>query len=341
MRVASFLLSAAGLFIVIILMNTAFGYSVVELFRDNFDGIVLDAEKWQCRDANNSRISGTTQLRGCPIVNGGMLTITHHTYNPYEPNQTCLSQEIFTKQIFGPNQALEFEARLRQRVPIGNGLVAGFYTYMDKVKSPQDANRVNDEIDFEFLTNQINDPYPAFEGDRVYVSLYNDFDGNWLNALKHWRANPNVPPINLGDRPLLNLTQFNIFKIRWLGDRVEWYWDPNDGKGDILIYKTSNAMPDESMVLYFNFWAADEFWPIAWDENLTPASRPEDDAVSYYDVDYVVVKNILPSDCNEVLALGKGLSTDYNKDCVVNFADFAFFADNWLKCNNPEDQNCN
>jgi hypothetical protein len=322
-------------------MNTVFGYTVNEVFRDNFDGNVLDWGKWGCRNEGNSRVSGITQFMGCPTVSGGMVTFSHHTYNPCAPGQWCLSQEIFTKAVFDHNQALEFEARLRLRVPIGNGLVAGFYTYMDKVKSPQDSNRVNDEIDFEFLTNQINDPYPEFEGDRVYVSLYNDFDGNWLNALKHWRANLNVPPINLGDRPLLNLTQFNIFKIRWLGDRVEWYWDPNDGKGDILIYKTSNAMPDEGMGLYFNFWAADELWPIAWDENLRPAQRFEDNVMSYYDVDYIVVRQIFGSACNEVLALGEKMSTDYNGDCIVDLRDFAFFADNWLKCNDPNILNCN
>jgi hypothetical protein len=319
-----------GLFVSFIFLQAVFGYSGNELFRDDFNGESLDSEKWEYRNADNSRVSGITQFNDPPEIAGGMLTLTHHTYNPYDQH-FCLSQEIYTKQIFDPNQALQFEARIRLRGPIGNGLVAGFYTYMDKPKSETDPNRINDEIDFEFLTNQINSPYPATEGDRVYMSVYNDFDGNWLNSLKHWRTNPNVPPINLGDRPLLNLTQFNIFKIRWLAGRLEWYWEPDDGKGDILLYKTSNVLPDEGMAVYFNFWAADEYWPIAWDENLTSVSNPEDNVVNYFDVDYVVVSSIIPDNCDEIWVLGEGLQTDYNRDCIVNLSDFIYFAENWLK----------
>lgn len=328
------------LFAGFVCMSNSFGYYAIERLYDDFDGSSLDPNKWDYRDVNDSRVSGITQFRDCPTVNGGMVSFAHHTYNPYEPNQTCLGQEIFTKQLFEPNQALEFESRLRIRAPIGNGLVAGFYVYTDKPKSVSDPNLINDEIDFEFLTNQINNPYPAFLGDRIYVAIYNDFDGDWMNHLKHWWANPTVPKIDLWDRPKLDLTQFNIFRIRWLGDRTEWYWDPNDGMGEILIYKTSNVLPDEAMALYFNFWAADEYWPIAWDENLTPVPHSEDGVISYYDVDYVKVSYIFPSECEHVWVLGYGLSTDYNKDCVVNLKDFAYFADDWLKCNDPNTINC-
>jgi hypothetical protein len=328
------------LFVVMDPVQITFGYYTIQLLRDDFDGNSLDLLTWEYRDVNNSRISGITQFRDCPEVNGGLLTFAHHTYNPYEPNHTCLSQEIYTQQLFEPNQALQFEARIRLRSPIGNGLVAGFFAYMDKPKSLDDPNLINDEIDFEFLTNQINNPYPAFLGDRVYVALYDDFDGSWMNHLKHWWANPTVPKIIIEDRPKLDLTQFNIFRIRWLGDRVEWYWDPNDGMGEILVYKTSNVLPDENMALYLNFWAADPNWPIAWDENIAPAVRHEDDVVSYYDVDYIEVSRIFPSECGHFWALGYGLSTDYNRDCLVNFKDFAFFAEDWLECNDPNSANC-
>jgi hypothetical protein len=321
-------------------MGTASGYYTIILLRDDFNGTSLDPNKWLCRDANNSRVSGITQLRDCPEVNNGMVTFTHHTYNPYEPNLTCLSQEIFTRELFEPNNALEFKARIRLRPPIGDGLVAGFYVYMDKPSVPDPNHRVNDEIDFEFLSNQINNPYPTFLGDRVYVAVYNDFDGDWMNERKLWWDNPTVPKIILDWRPQLNLTQFNIFKIRWLGDRVEWYWEPSDGLGDILIYKTSNVLPDEAMALYFNFWASDQLWRIAWDENLWPAAHPGDDAVSFLDVDYVEVSYIMPNDCNQSLALGYKLATDYNTDCKVNFEDFAQFANDWLECYDPNNANC-
>lgn len=47
-----------------------------------------------------------------------------------------------------------------------------------------------------------------------------------------------------------------------------------------------------------------------------------------------------PSNCSQVAAAGVTLAADLNKDCEINFADFALIAQNWLKCNNPEDADC-
>jgi hypothetical protein len=320
------------------LINISSGYYSVILFRDDFDGTSLDLGKWQCRD---DRVSGITQFSGCPEVNNGVLTITHHTYNPNRPDQNCLSQEIYTIDLFEPNNALQFKARLRIRSPVGNGLVAGFYAYMDKPKSESDPTRFSDEIDLEFLTNQINNPYPASLGDRVYVAVYNDCHFCWTDYLHNWWENPTVPKFIKDDYHFLDLTQFNTFMIRRLGDRVDWFWDPCDGSEVILIYRTSNIMPDEAMALYFNFWGADQFWPIAWDENLQPVANPWDDVESFFDVDFAEVSYIFPSQRNEVRDLGYILNTDYNADCVVNFEDFASFADDWLECYDPVTTNCN
>jgi len=311
-------------------------YTGNDLFRDDFDGQGSpDPGKWQCRDETTHRDSGITELRGWPELHDGMATFAHHTYNPYCPGGKCLSREIFTTTKFSPGQALLFEARVRLRPPMRSGLVAGFYVYSDKPKSSADPNLVSDEIDYEFLSNQVNDPYPVFLGHRVYVGAFHDFDGNWMDDSKHWWANPNVPKIILENRPQLELTEFNVFQMRWLGDRVEWYWQPADGGDPVLIYKTGNVLPDEPMAVYLNFWGADIWWPIAWDESLQPAVRWEADSVSYYDVDYVLVREILPDDCEQVWALGMGLAMDFNRDCVVNLVDFAEFAVEWLACNDP------
>ena len=283
MNKLSFLL-VTGLFIAMSFVDTVAGFDEIELFRDDFNGDTLDPCKWTCED----RPMAQTYLKDCPDVYGGMAVFHHHTYNPDDPNNTCLCQSIFSNQSFARGTGLEFKARVRLRSPIGNGLVASFFTYTQKSNPLPPPDLLSDEIDLEFLTNQINNPYPASEGDRVYMSIYNDFNGDWKNPNRHWRTNPVVPPVNMGDRPLLNLTQFNLFKIHWLPGRVEWYWDPEDGKGDVLIYRTTDAMPDEPMFLHFNFWACDYWWPMAYDPDLQPAQRPEDDVVSYYDVDYVI-----------------------------------------------------
>jgi hypothetical protein len=48
-----------------------------------------------------------------------------------------------------------------------------------------------------------------------------------------------------------------------------------------------------------------------------------------------------PVSCEEVQQFGYGLDEDLNADCYVDFSDVAVFAQDWLKCNDPEDVNCN
>ena len=47
-----------------------------------------------------------------------------------------------------------------------------------------------------------------------------------------------------------------------------------------------------------------------------------------------------PRNCAEVYQAGLGVPTDLNQDCRVNLVDFALIANDWPRCNNPEDENC-
>ena len=49
---------------------------------------------------------------------------------------------------------------------------------------------------------------------------------------------------------------------------------------------------------------------------------------------------IKPTSRAEVAFYGWCIASDLNKDCYVNLLDFALFATNWLKCNNPTDCDC-
>jgi len=59
-------------------------------------------------------------------------------------------------------------------------------------------------------------------------------------------------------------------------------------------------------------------------------------------VDQVVVDTLCtkPANCTEVWELGLGMQMDFNHDCHVNMLDFAVFAEQWLSCNDPEDEDC-
>jgi len=49
---------------------------------------------------------------------------------------------------------------------------------------------------------------------------------------------------------------------------------------------------------------------------------------------------IICCSCAELWDLGLGIVADVNKDCKVDFADFAIFALSWGKCNDPCDPDC-
>jgi len=252
-----------------------------ELFRDDFDGVRLDPGKWSWQDRNWP--VGQTWFKGPPDVSGGLATFTHHTYNQYDPGRlSCLGQEIYSNVLFERLDGLEFEARVRLRTPMAGGLVASFFAYMDE----QVAGHIeNDEIDFEFLSNQLN---KRPDTHQVIVATYDDFWGQWDDPDRHIVANPAVFRLDLGE--------FNVFKIRWWPDRTEWRWDPTPRDSDVLIFATTDAQADEPLTIRFNFWAATSIWPLAWDPGMVPTNDPTRDAVCFYDVDYVVVRRI--ADCN-------------------------------------------
>jgi hypothetical protein len=66
----------------------------------------------------------------------------------------------------------------------------------------------------------------------------------------------------------------------------------------------------------------------------------------YADADYrpylqiVYVPDATPDTCEKVWKYGLGIGSDLSRDCHVDFLDFTIFAENWLRCNDPNDPNC-
>jgi len=60
-------------------------------------------------------------------------------------------------------------------------------------------------------------------------------------------------------------------------------------------------------------------------------------------MDLEIAKASAPSTptCDDLVTMGSGyFSMDFNRDCYVNLEDFAEFALDWLKCNDPVDLDC-
>lgn len=170
MKRIKFFTSAFILTIVFLFVSTSYGSASMS-FWDDFEGDSLDQVQWGFQ--NRDWPVGQTWFRGAPTVSGGIATFTHHTYNPFDSGNSCLSQEIYSHTAFQRGPGFEIEARVRVRSPISSGLVASVFGYMDK-PMPYGNAVWSDEIDLEFLSNQINNP-PECYGHRILATSWNDF----------------------------------------------------------------------------------------------------------------------------------------------------------------------
>jgi hypothetical protein len=270
------------------------------LFRDDFDSPLEgmpDADDWVVNDPNSWwRTQGRTFFPSpiyhpngpFPTVKNGACVIEHHLHNPYDsadPPWTFLGGEIHTIMEFDPSRSYRFEARVRS-YPYPSGLVTSFFPYGYD-------GATNDEIDFEFVSKKVNDDVTYPDGDPVLTNTYNE---------------SNQSPAYIAP-PDLVLTDWNRFRIYWYPEptlyRVEWTWlDPVHGEICLRTQAEAFHVPDEPMRVYLNFWAPChsllelecESWDDAANPNLLPATDPNQNEISSYEIDYVEVRVGEPED---------------------------------------------
>lgn len=240
------------------------------LFRDDFNGTSLNTANWNVADytfGGNRAYFGNT-----PTVAGGLATLRLDTFNPDHVG-FFRGTEIFSATRFARGTAgVEFEARVRTNMTT-RGAVTSVFTY---AQTPP-ANHA-DEMDFEFVTNQING---QATNHNVLTSSWNDWGapGSAHNdGVHHQNANPAVAG--------LNLTDFNTVTIRWLPDRVDWLVN------GALVASESGVLPDAATPIRMNFWPPDASWAAAYDAGLQPANSAAANVSFTYDLDYVEVRTV-------------------------------------------------
>lgn len=273
------------------------------LFRDDFAGNSgINTEFWRLPQfpdpppgpgGSNPTFLGRTQLRlnEFPEVSNGVARLQLNTYNPRNSNlqpgeiPSFLGSEIITHDLFSRGNGLAVEARVRVDAPESlatatqRGLVAAFFLF-DSQEVATNQFLFN-EIDFEFLTNDINNA-EAGSAPRVLTNVF-----------------ANDPP-GIGDRSFvdmadLDLSEFNTFRIEWLPDEVRWLVN-----GDLirtepgLTGDTTATVPTTPMSLRLNFWGANGDFSEAFDAALQPALSTADDQAFFYEVDFVQVEQLDP-----------------------------------------------
>ena len=238
--------------------------------RDDFSGSSLNTSVWDI----GTWWLGRTQLGFTPQVTNGMARLRLDTFNPSMPGSSFRGSEIWTRtQYTRGTDGLEMEARVRVN-NIPSGLVTSFFTYGARTNfNPPLA----DEIDFEHVSKTHN---AAPAGSKpILLTTWNDFRTDGSNF---W--DPNVHNSQSVVVPGLDLTQFQTYRMRWLGNRVEWYVNGR------LVRSTSQAVATDPMNVRLNFWAAGADWPAAYEAALVPATSSATNTSYLYDVDFVAIR---------------------------------------------------
>jgi beta-glucanase (GH16 family) len=274
-----------------------------ELFRDDFNQASLNTSAWGI----GTWTLGRTQLGFTPQLTGGMARLRLDTYNPTNPGGSFKGTEIWTNaQYSRGTNGLEMEARVRVNTE-PDGLVTSFFTYAARTQfSPPLA----DEIDFEHVSKTFN---AAAAGSKpILLTTWNDYRTDGSNF-----GDPNVhnsASVVVGG---LDLTQFNTYRIRWLGNRVEWYVN------DKLVRTATQAVATDPQNVRLNFWAPGSDWPDAYSSAIAPTASAAANKTYLYDVDFVSIRDaynpVSTTAANRVFTDHFKNGTPSNSDSVTGF----------------------
>ncbi|MDJ0926074.1 MAG: glycoside hydrolase family 16 protein [Gammaproteobacteria bacterium] len=246
---------------------TSGGALATTLFFDAFDGSTLDQSAWRL-PVGEGTFFGQTQIKPPafgqdlrPVVNGGTVTLQLDTYNPTGVG-SFWGHEIQTLQTFTPGAAgIAITSRMRFLGTPPGGLIGGFFTW------GLDSNNIRDEIDFELLTNDL-------DNERVYTNV---FDGKNFDQLGIG-SNVSVPG--------LDLTEWNTYEIRWFADSVQWVVNGT------LIREQLGVQLDRPSEVRFNIWVPNQGFGDAYNPFLQPAGAPGQNQQYELQIDFVRVSTI-------------------------------------------------
>ena len=125
--------------------------------------------------------------------------------------------------------------------------------------------------------------------------------------------------VNLGEF----ITHQGEFTAGELPDSNDWYWEragsfTTSSETELYFYVSVTDLPGQDPNTY---------------------SKGIDELLITTDGDYIPpLGSIIATECGHPGTSYK--DADVNKDCYVDFKDFSYIAEQWLKCNHPADSNC-
>ena len=195
------------------------------------------------------------------------------TYNPsaFTPGDSFFGTGIKTIDTFNRGDGgLAVEARVRvvdsQENPLARGIIDSVFLFTPGLN-------IRDEIDFELLSNFIDDGQNNNSEPNIFTNVFDEADIGE-------RGDFEVVGLEGFD-----LTEFNTFRIEWLEDKVVWKVN------DIIVREEFETLPDENMAVFLNTWA--NGFPEAIDDSLLPADNLQSNQTFFYDIGYVQVEALI------------------------------------------------
>ncbi len=201
------------------------------------------------------------------------------TYNPsaLNPGDSFFGTGIKTRDTFDlENGGIAVEARVRvvdsEDNPLARGIIDSLFFFTPGLS-------IRDEIDFELLSNFVDDAQDDNSEPNIFTNVFDDAP---LTARGDFEV------VDLGDVVGLegfDLTEFNTFRIEWTEDKVVWKIN------DIPIREELVTLPDEAMGIFLNTWA--NGFPEAIDDSLLPADNLQSNQTFFYDIGYVQAETLI------------------------------------------------
>lgn len=213
---------------------------------------------------NTGFILGRGYFESPGRLNGsGQLNVDLRTYNTNRSNSNQFFQQgMRTNASYSP--ASKEYIKVTARIKISHtqkGLVHGFFMYSDRTVS---GARLQDEIDFEWLTN---DTSRSSTNDNVNVSSWNDwniacgYNGSSFSSSCGQQTSQTVASGENTDG-----NTFNNYEIKWFGSgKVEFRVN-----GSLKKTISGRLVPSgQTMPVFLNSWAPDSSWTQAYNSTLS------------------------------------------------------------------------
>ena len=129
---------------------------------------------------------------------------------------------------------------------------------------------------------------------------------------------------------------------------LTWTLDPNlvkhaplDGNGSITTWGSEPIPPDPNSPAVHNSWEYMEILCLYREVVTVSDGRlTVHGSVSGDNIGYLNFLEVVPNNCEAIVAAGYSFAGDMSGDCEITFEDYAMIAEDWMHCNDPTDESC-